>query len=101
MRRRYVAFETVFAICSAISSVQEWLGVRRHAASGSAATNPEGTIKLHLNKAGSREQGEAREERRKERGWGRGTQGKEERRDPGCIVTEKGCRNGEWGGGRS
>jgi len=56
MRRRYVAFEAVFAICSAISPVQERLGVH-HAASGSAATNPEGTIKLHLNKASSRDQG--------------------------------------------
>ncbi|KYN04845.1 Protein timeless like protein [Cyphomyrmex costatus] len=56
----------IFAISSAISPVQELLGVR-HAASGSAATNPRGTIKLHLNNVSD--------------GVGR---------DPSCIVTEKG-----------
>lgn len=43
----------IFAISSAISPVQELLGVR-HAASGSAATNPRGTIKLHLNNVSGR-----------------------------------------------
>lgn len=38
----------IFAISFAILPVEELLGVR-HAASGSAATNPRGTIKLHLN----------------------------------------------------
>lgn len=44
----------IFAISSAILPVQELLGVR-HAASGSAATNPRGTIKLHLNNVSGRD----------------------------------------------
>lgn len=63
----------MFAISSAIRPVQELLGVRYAA---SAATNPEGTIKLHLNNV--REQSGKRDEERKEKGersWG-------ERRDP-------------------
>lgn len=56
----------IFAISSAIPPVQELLGVR-HAASGSAATNPRGTIKLHLNNVSGRGRGRcgARAEERK------------------------------------
>lgn len=58
--------EAMFAISSAIPPGQELLGVR-HAASGSAATNPGGTIKLHLNNVSGR-------------AWAtRGTRGKRER----------------------
>lgn len=48
----------MFAISSAIPPVES-LGVR-HAASGSAATSPAGTIKLHLNNVSVRAGGETR-----------------------------------------
>lgn len=72
----------MFAISSAIPPGHELLGVR-HAASGSAATNPGGTIKLHLNNISGRAwTARGREEEKGER----------HRRDEiraSCIVTEK------------
>lgn len=59
----------MFAISSAIPPVQESLGVRR-AASGSAAMNPAGTIKLHLNNVSVRLGWQRDEERGKRTGKG-------------------------------
>jgi len=104
MRRRYVAFEVVFAICSAISPVQKRLDVH-HAASGSAATNPEGTIKLHLNKAGSRDQGGKGEEGEARRGRNEGRRGwgtqRREKRSGLLHRYRKRLPGREWGSGRS
>lgn len=78
--------EAMFAI-SAISSVQELLGVR-HAASGSAATNPGGTIKLHLNNV-SRRIGARVEE------WKKGERHRGEEGDPRVASLQKKVRS-EW-----
>jgi len=79
----------MFAISSAIPSVQKLHGVR-HAVSGSAATNPAGTIKLHLNNVNGRGSESGKKEK--------GERYREGERSPGCIVTEKG-RVGEWNDG--
>lgn len=88
----------IFAISSAISPVLELLGVR-HAASGSAATNPRGTIKLHLNNVsdGVRWNGTRVEEKKraKRHGW----EERSELHRYGKRLGQNG--RGDWGKGTS
>lgn len=86
----------MFAISSAIPSVQKLHGVR-HAASGSAATNPAGTIKLHLNNVNGGGGGGRGEGGKKEKGE-RHREGKRERASRAASLQKKvGSENGATG----